>query len=317
MRVPDRETVVVLTVVVLVLSSATTIVGGQDTDNNTTERTNVSEGTDLSEYSPAELRNLSNEQIRDGLEDTNESNLTEAQKEVLNERLRTNQGFFSEFVNGIGNCASTPISCALSNTRAAGEGLYEFGGGSGNVVPSGGDVAADVANWTKDRANETIRPVLGVAMEFVVGTPAPENTGWRGIIGTPTNSTTNSSLSQGVWQTGYSEVYIDYSFLYSFVFLMVFAISLIGIYPWQGLLHSYAKYKVVSAVVLATLILTLWWPTGTFLLKISDAVATSIAPSPTELTNSIGSVLKASSSTNSRFGYLNRPVRVDCERVCS
>ncbi|WP_435079913.1 hypothetical protein [Halococcus sp. AFM35] len=88
MRVPDRETVVVLAVVVLVLSSATTIVGGQDTDNNTTEGTNASEGTDLSEYSPAELRNLSNEQIRDGLENTNESDLTEAQKEVLNERLR-------------------------------------------------------------------------------------------------------------------------------------------------------------------------------------------------------------------------------------
>ena len=194
--------------------------------------------------------------------------------------------------NGSGNATN-----ATNGSSGSGGGGGVVGGATGAVegawnsatpdVPTTEDIANDTATWAKNKSLNATQFFVGKSMQFVVGTIHPQNSGPNGIFGEPTNQP---------YKNLYQAVYGPISFQYSVLLLILLLLAMVIIMPYAGLASggTYRVTQTCARIIAALVLIMFWWPIGTALMQFFDAIATSIAPSPEELTTSMEGLFKLS-----------------------
>ena len=154
-------------------------------------------------------------------------------------------------------------------------------------VPSTQEIANDTAGWAKKNTLNATQWALNKSMGLVIGTTHPENSGPNGIFGTPTNEP---------YENLYDAVYGPFSFQYSVLILLLLLFAMITVMPYAGLASggSYRVTQTTARILGALLLIMFWWPIGSMLTQMFDALAMSIAPSAEELTSSMKGMFKLS-----------------------
>lgn len=149
------------------------------------------------------------------------------------------------------------------------------GGVGGGGMTSAGDLLDGIAEWIVEASLNFIQWILAGTIELVIGTPVPENSGWLGIFGEPTNAP---------FDTLYGDLYEALVFPLTLSFFALAVLINASIMPFSSLISRYHASKWITLAFVSIIAIALAWPFMSALHALSDAVATTIAPSPEELT---------------------------------
>ena len=151
--------------------------------------------------------------------------------------------------------------------------------GPSDGAPSAGELLEGGAAWFAEAAAGLVEFVFEGSLELVVGTPVPENAGWLGIFGEPTNEPFTSLF------TDLHETWLFPLTLAFFLFALLIGASVL---PFSGFIGKYNASKWITMAFATILAISLSWPIVTAMHAMADAVAMSIAPSGEELIDSEG-----------------------------
>lgn len=158
-------------------------------------------------------------------------------------------------------------------------GTEQVGGGDyiDSQVPTAGDLLEGGAAWVGEAATNVIHWIVGETLGIAVGTPTPENAGWMGIFGEPTNEPFASLYEEihNAWILP-----LTLSFFAIAIFLSATAM------PFSGFVGRYSASRWVAMMFVALFAVALGWPIVTTLHMLSDSIGTAIAPSSEELLGS-------------------------------
>ena len=159
-----------------------------------------------------------------------------------------------------------------------------------------------IAVFLAEASANVIQWILGGSYELVVGTPVPENAGWLGIFGEPTNEP---------FATLFADLHETWLFPLTLSF---FALALLisgSVLPFSGFIGKYSASRWVALAFATVLAMSLSWPIVTALHLASDTVATTIAPSGDEITDSDGiATLVASAGPIAAGLYVTNGIKI-------
>lgn len=186
--------------------------------------------------------------------------------------------------NGTENNSSGGDGGVVDDVTGAAEGAWNR---ATPDIPSTQEIANDTAGWAKNNTLNATQWALNKSMALVIGTTHPDNSGPNGIFGTPTNDP---------YENLYNAVYGPFSFQYSVLILLLLLFAMIAVMPYAGLASggTYRITQTTARILGALLLIMFWWPIGSMLTQMFDALAMSIAPSAEELTSSMGGMFKLS-----------------------
>lgn len=173
-----------------------------------------------------------------------------------------------------GGLADTIVSDNATVGGGGGQSLA-YGGGATSGGNSAGGMMDGVAEWITEGSLNFIELVISGTFEIVIGTPTPENAGWLGIFGEPTNEPFGS-LYTGLYEAWLLPIAVS-------LFILALLINASAV-PFSGFIGGYNASRWVALMFTAAIALGLSWPVVTMLHALSDAIGTAIAPSPEQLT---------------------------------
>ena len=183
-----------------------------------------------------------------------------------------------------GGWLSGGVSASAGNGTNVSVGASAGGGGGGFLGGTGGILS--VKGWMKQLkklAFNTYKWALKQSFNLILGTTAPHNSGYLGIFGTPTGP--------------YKHLYETYvkGTIVPFVmscFVISLILSVIAI-MCGGLKGRYRAGKFCFSLFGALVFTAFFWQYGTFVQAFSEALVHALAPTPDQLTNSMGSGFKS------------------------
>jgi hypothetical protein len=157
-------------------------------------------------------------------------------------------------------------------------------GGSSDVTDEEGEGTVGqalnaIAVFLAEASVNVVQWVLGGSYELVVGTPVPENAGWLGIFGEPTNEP---------FATLFADLHETWLFPLTLSFFVLALLISGSVLPFSGFIGKYSASRWVVLAFATVLAMSLSWPIVTALHLGSDTVAATIAPSGDEITDSDG-----------------------------
>ena len=158
------------------------------------------------------------------------------------------------------------------------------GGGGGFLGGTGGILS--VKGWMKQLkklAFNTYKWALKQSFNLILGTTAPHNSGYLGIFGTPTGP------YKHLYETYVKHTIIPLVMSCFVISLIVGAIAIM----FGGLRGRYVAGKFCFGLFGALVFTAFFWQYGTFVQAFSDALVHALAPTPDQLTNSMGSGFKS------------------------
>ena len=155
-------------------------------------------------------------------------------------------------------------------------------GGSGGGGLFGFNMTQDVIhptlNTTKQGLKGGMMFALNHSMEVTVGTPVPEDEDNNGIVFIPTNDG---------WSNMYHQYFIPYIFPLALVLALASMIAKCGMMPWRALRNpTYSQSQAFVGFVLTLFAIAFTVPIISLMHTFIDVLATNVAPSPKELTQS-------------------------------
>ncbi|WP_129113855.1 hypothetical protein [Halegenticoccus tardaugens] len=188
--------------------------------------------------------------------------------------------------NSIANASDPPTGHWLSNgtnTSADGGGSFPgLGVSSGFGIGNGQTMMDDIVEWIQETAVDVISGLLGGTMHLLIGTPVPDNSGWMGIFGTPTNHP---------YQSIHEPIYENQVFPFALAILVLAMILLTGFLPYSSIIGSYRAYLWILRTLVAIFALIFAWPLATWLHLIANNVAHAFAPDPRAIITSFEGAL--------------------------
>ncbi len=136
-----------------------------------------------------------------------------------------------------------------------------------------------IAVFLAEASANVIQWILAGSYELAVGTPVPENAGWLGIFGEPTNEP---------FATLFADLHETWLFPLTLSFFVLALLISGSVLPFSGFIGKYSASRWVALAFATVLAMSLSWPIVTTLHLASDTVATTIAPSGDEITDSDG-----------------------------
>jgi hypothetical protein len=166
-----------------------------------------------------------------------------------------------------------------SNGGDGGGGLFGFSMRS--------DVIQPTLNATKKGLKKGMMWTLNRSMEVTVGTPVPEDEDNNGIVFIPTNDG---------WLNMYHQYFIPYIFPLALVLALASMIAKCGLMPWRALRNpSYSQSQAFVGFVLTLFAIAFTVPIIGLMHTFVDVLATNVAPSPKELTQSTKGIMNLGS----------------------
>lgn len=140
------------------------------------------------------------------------------------------------------------------------------------------DVIDPTLNTTKQGLQDGMMYALNNSMEVTVGTPVPEDDDDNGIVFIPTNDG---------WSNMYHDYFLPYIFPLAIIFAVISMIAKCGIMPWRALRNpTYDQSQAFVGFVLTLFAIAFTVPIIGIMHTIVDVMASGVAPSPAELTES-------------------------------
>lgn len=211
--------------------------------------------------------------IADGSDDSNDSSGNESganQSTPLDaeeQRKKIDSGSVGKGLSGGGN---TSASVNGTDTSEDDGGLFGFSMEK--------DVIDPTLNTTKQGLQDGMMYALNNSMEVTVGTPVPEDDDDNGIVFIPTNDG---------WSNMYQEYFLPYIFPLAIIFALISMIAKCGIMPWRALRNpTYDQSQAFVGFVLTLFAIAFTVPIIAIMHTIVDTLASGVAPSPAELTES-------------------------------
>lgn len=150
----------------------------------------------------------------------------------------------------------------------------------------GEDVIRPSMNETRKMlANSTVW-VLNQSLEVTVGTPVPQDNNDDGIVFVPTNDP---------WAGLYHQYFIPFIFPLAAVLSLLGMILECGIMPWRALRNpTYSQSRAFVGFILSLTLLVFTMPIITVMHAFVDILATNVAPSSAEMTQSTKGLMNLS-----------------------
>lgn len=140
------------------------------------------------------------------------------------------------------------------------------------------DVIGPTLNTTKEGLKEGMMYALNHSLEVTVGTPVPKDDDNNGIVFIPTNDG---------WSNMYHQYFIPYIFPLAIVLALASMIAKCGLMPWRALRNpTYSQSQAFVGFVLTLFAIIFTVPIIGLMHAFVDVLATNVAPSPQELTQS-------------------------------
>lgn len=152
--------------------------------------------------------------------------------------------------------------------------------GTGDAIDTATDSSAGAfldgtASWVAEGASNFIVGIFAGTYELAVGTPVPENAGWMGLFGEPTNEPFASL---------FTDLHETWLFPLSLSFFLLALLISASVLPFSGFIGRYSASKWILMAFVTILAISLSWPIVTAMHALSDTVGAAIAPSGEELT---------------------------------
>jgi uncharacterized membrane protein len=187
---------------------------------------------------------------------------------------------YLKFVEGNGPTDTDDTAAGKTNSpgkRNSGGGLLDF-----SVKK---DVIRPTMKSLKTMLGNAVHWILKKALEVVVGTPVPED-GDGGIVFIPTNNP---------WASLYHDFFIPYVFPLAAVIALLGMLIECGLMPWRALRNpTYDQSRAFVGFILTLIAIVFTVPIISLLHLTVDIIATNVAPSAAELTQSTKGILKLS-----------------------
>lgn len=162
----------------------------------------------------------------------------------------------------------------------------------GGILAGGFSVREDIItpalDTIKDMLGDAVHWILEKALTVLTGTPVPEDKN-GGIVFIPTNQP---------WKSLYHNFFVPYVFPLAAVVALLGMIMECGIAPWRALRNpTYSQTRAFTGFIITIVAIMFTMPLIWVLHETVNVVATNVAPSAAELTQSTSGILKLSAGS--------------------
>lgn len=146
-----------------------------------------------------------------------------------------------------------------------------------SATPSAGELLEGIAEWLEEAVLNVVEWIIDGTLGIATGTPTPENAGWMGIFGSPTNEP---------FAALYTDLHDAWVLPLTLSFLAVSLFLAGAAMPFSGFIGKFQTSRWIALFFVTLIAVALGWPIVTMMHMISDAIGTAIAPSSDELLGS-------------------------------
>lgn len=156
-------------------------------------------------------------------------------------------------------------------------------------TPSTQDVWERLGELIVERGGAFLEWIYSNTVLELLGTPYPENDGWNGITGTPTNYPYSE-----VFEPLYEDRIAQFAWYIAIISIFLIA----GLIPFSDLIGTYRAHQWSIFTFAMTLAFVLGWPIATWMQKTSHVVGMSLAPPPELVASQDGAITSAVAGTS-------------------